>query len=361
MAALAARFRVRVPTLGAHKTTAMSSFIIHRVAIHFLDKQPEMADCNVILADRVLPLTDDVINLVARLDSNFEKKTDMILAAMPMDEGYVFPDCLSAYTHERDTDSFVEFTQLMTKELQEKFQGVIGARGGHLVFSDYAVEETRMFGVFLLRKQDQYDIVESMEADDVEFLLDIDQTLDVDKSAFSVRIMPFGDRPVHVVRQRKQDSLFNYMLDWLCIEDQMTASEATLEFMEVMEEMPLPKDPETGFALNQTDFDKALMKYAAKQPQQTIRAKLFDEHFYGNETPLQDMLIDSEYGIDNDFRVDKKVIRRKFHLGAGERNLRITCTSEHIREGLVHIDEVKGTITINSRDIAIELADQVEE
>jgi hypothetical protein len=113
--------------------------------------------------------------------------------------------------------------------------------------------------------------------------------------------------------------------------------------------------------MNEGEFEKALVQYAAKAPQQTIRVPDFDRHFYGNEAPLRDMLAEREESIDEGFRVDRRALRNQFYLRAGVGGISLSCTKDHIRNGVVHVDEASGKVVINSEELASLLLDQYGE
>jgi nucleoid-associated protein YejK len=241
--------------------------------------------------------------------------------------------------------------------LQQSLQGVVGAKGGYLLYADYTMEEQRMLGIFLIRETPGMIFV----ADENEEALKLTTTqyLDVDHMAMAVRLLAGKGRNVQMIRHaRTQSSISQYFTEWVGLDRPETSAELTQNFLEMVEELPVPKDRDNGFAMNEGDFEKALVKYAAKQPQQTIRAKEFDEFFYGNEKPLQEMLEQGDGTLDEGFRVDKRSLRKQFYLKAGFGGMSITCTKDHFRADQISIDEQTGTITITNQELASLLLDQ---
>lgn len=336
----------------------MDNLIVHNLIVHELKKQPEMAEAELILSKEPLPITEDSIELIARLDQIFERKNDLLQGFLSEPDESLFPAYYQQWLMEgRDRSHFITFSNDTMKVLQQSLQGVIGAKGGYLLYADYTMEEQRMLGIYLIRETPGMLFVNDEESEALK--LTTTQYLDVDHMAMAVRLLSGKGRTVQMIRHaRTQSSISQYFTDWVGLDRPETSAELTHTFLEMVEELPVPKDKETGYAMNEGEFEKALVKYAAKQPQQTIRVKEFDEFFYGNEKPLQDMLAESDGSLDEGFRVDKRSLRKQFYLRAGFGGLSITCTKDHFRNGQIEVDEATGKITIISDELASLLLDQ---
>jgi len=336
----------------------MDNLIVHHLIVHELKKQPESAETELILSKAPLPISEQAIELIGRLDQIFERKNDLLQGFLAAPDESLFPAYYQNWlTEGRDRSNFIVFSNDTMKVLQQSLNGVIGAKGGYLLYADYTMEEQRMLGIFLIRETPGMIFIADEETQGIK--LSLTQYLDVDHMAMAVRLLAGKGRTVQMIRHaRTQSSISQYFTDWVGLDRPETSAELTQSFLELVEELPIPKDRESGFAMNEGDFEKALVKYAAKQPQQTIRAKEFDEFFYGNEKPLQDMLEEGDGVLDEGFRVDKRSLRKQFYLRAGFGGLSITCTKDHFRSGQIEVDEATGKITINSDELASLLLDQ---
>lgn len=336
----------------------MDNLIVHNLIVHELKKQPESAESELLLSKEPLPISEQAIELIGRLDQIFERKNDLLQGFLSEPDESLFPAYYESWLMEgRDRSNFITFSEDTMKVLQQSLNGVIGAKGGYLLYADYTMEEQRMLGIFLIRETPGMIFVtdESGEA----LKLSLTQYLDVDHMAMAVRLLAGNGRNVQMIRHaRTQSSISQYFTEWVGLDRPETSAELTHSFLEMVEELPVPKDRDTGFAMNEGDFEKALVKYATKQPQQTIRAKEFDEFFYGNEQPLQDMLAEGDGVLDQGFRVDKRSLRKQFYLKAGFGDMSIGCTKDHFRAGQIEIDEQTGTITIKNQELASLLLDQ---
>ncbi len=337
----------------------MDQLIVHNLIVHELRKQPESAEAELLLSMETLPITEQSIELIGRLDQIFERKNDLLQGFLAEPDEALFPAYYQNWLAEgRDRDNFKIFSRDTMKVLRQSLQGVIGAKGGYLLYADYTMEEQRMLGIFLIRETPGLVFV----AEDDHLKLSSTQYLDIDHMAMAVRLLAGSGRTVQMIRHaRTQSSISQYFTEWVAIDRAETSAELTQNFLELVEELPVPKDKETGFAMNDGEFEKALVKYAAKAPQQTIRAKDFDSFFYGNEQPLQDMLGESETDLEEGFRVDKRSLRKQYYLRAGFGGLSITCTKDHFRSNQIEVDEATGKITIISDELASLLLDQMGE
>ena len=339
----------------------MDQLIVHHLIVHELKKQPEMAEADLLLSSQTLAITEQSIDLIGRLDQIFERKSDLLQGFLVGPDEGLFPAYYQNWLEEgRNRPAFVSFSQDAMSVLKDKLQGVVGAKGGYLLFADYTMEEQRMLGIYLIRNTEGLIFVDDEEHDALR--LQTTAYLNIQDMAMAARLLAGPGRNVQMIRHaRTQSSISQYFTDWVGIDQAETSSELTHSFLEMVQELPVPKDRETGFAMNEGDFEKALVKYAAKAPQQTIRVQDFDSHFYGNDKPLQDMLAEQDSPITDGFRVDRKALRNQFYLRAGVGGISLTCTKDHFRNGQIHIDEASGKITINSEELASLLLDQYGE
>ncbi len=339
----------------------MDQLIVHHLIVHELKKQPEMAEADLLLSSQTLAITEQSTDLIGRLDQTFERKSDLLQGFLVEPDEGLFPAYYQNWLEEgRSRPAFVTFSREAMSVLKDKLQGVVGAKGGYLLFADYSMEEQRMLGIYLIRNTEGMIFVDDEETDALR--LQTTAYLNIQDMAMAARLLAGPGRNVQMIRHaRTQSSISQYFTDWVGLDQAETSSELTHSFLEMVQELPVPKDRETGFAMNEGDFEKALVKYAAKAPQQTIRAQDFDSHFYGNDKPLQDMLAEQESPITDGFRVDRKALRNQFYLRAGVGGISLTCTKDHFRNGLIHIDEASGKITINSEELASLLLDQYGE
>ncbi|MEM9836993.1 MAG: nucleoid-associated protein [Bacteroidota bacterium] len=337
----------------------MNELILHRLIVHELRKAAEERDVHLRLSDTPLPVDDNAVDLVAKLDQMFERKPDLLQGYLASPDESLFPGYYQIWLSEgQQREGFIKFTQETMRALQLSLTGVIGAKGGYLLYADYTIDEQRMLGMFLIR--DKAGLVFNERADNDGFELGVTTFLDIDHLAMACRILHGPGRNVQLIRHaRTQSKISQYFMDWVGLQNGESSTELTHTFLDAVDHLPIPKDPETGFAMEEADFKRSLIQFAAKSPQQTIQVDRFDEHFYGNEKPLSTYLQQENLPLDDGFRIDRRAMRKQFYLRASHQGISISLNKEHLSSGLVDINEVDGRVTINSVELAQFLLDQV--
>lgn len=337
----------------------MNELILHRLIVHELHKNAEERDARLRLSNELLSSDDNAVELVGKLDQMFERKPDLMQGYLAGPDESLFPGHYQVWLEEgQGRDAFIQFSQETMRALQLALTGVIGAKGGYLLYADYTIDEQRLLGMFLIR--DKSGLIFQARPDEQGFQLDTTTFLDIDHLAMACRIVNGRGRNVQLIRHaRTQSKISQYFQDWVGLQNGESSTELTHTFLDAVEELPLPKDKETGFAMEESDFKRALIQYAAKSPQQTIQVKDFDEHFYGNETPLRSYLQEENIPLDDGFRVDRRAMRKQFYFRASHQGIALSFNKEHLSSGLVDINEVDGRVTINSLELARFLLDQI--
>ncbi len=337
----------------------MNELILHRLIVHELDKNPEERDAHLRLSEVPLEVNENATELVAHLDQMFERKPDLLQGYLASPDESLFPGHYQIWLEEgQNREAFIKFSKETMRALQLGLTGVIGAKGGYLLYADYTMEEQRMLGIFFIR--DKTGMIFRRQEDAAAFSLGMTTFLDIDHLAMACRILNGQGRNVQVIRHAKtQSKISQYFTDWVGLHNGETSTELTHTFLDAVDSLPLPKDPETGFAMEDADFKRSLIQFAAKSPQQTIQVDAFDKHFYGNETPLTAYLQEENLPLEDGFRIDRRAIRKQFYIKASHQGMSVAFNKEHLAAGLIDINEVDGKITINSTELAQFLLDQI--
>ncbi|MEL6393048.1 MAG: nucleoid-associated protein [Bacteroidota bacterium] len=328
---------------------------LHYLIVHQLRKEAGDTQMELRLSQKTLVLDQAATELITRLDQLFERKNDILQGYLAEPDEALFPGLYQSWLDDgRQKEAFIRFSQDSMRALAQLLTSVSGAKGGYMLFADYTLEEERRIGIFLIREQDGLMFGQAVEDHDQKFSLEAVRYLDLDHLAMAGRIFSGAGRNVQLIRHaRTQTQISQYFGDWLGLMKAESSTELTYNFMEAVRELPLPKDPESGFAMEEADFNKALMQYANKQPQQTIRVDDFDQFFYGDEKPLRAYLSEqSEDEFDDGFRADRSLLRKAFYLRASDQGVSISLNKEHLRQNVVEIDEEAGRITIHSPQLA---------
>lgn len=337
----------------------MNELILHRLIVHELQKNPEERDAHLRLSEEPLRVDDNATELVAKLDQTFERKPDLMQGYLASPDESLFPGYYQLWLDDgQGRDGFIKFSHDTMRALQLSLTGVIGAKGGYLLYADYTIDEQRLLGMYFIR--DKAGLIFNPREDQAGFELDTTTFLDVDHMAMACRILNGPGRNVQLIRHSKtQSKISQYFMDWVGLQNGESSTELTYTFLDAVEQLPLPKDPETGFAMEEADFKRSLIQFAAKSPQQTIRADAFDEHYYGNEKPLAAYLQEENVPLDDGFRIDRRAMRKQYYLKASHQGISVSLNKEHLASGLVDLNEIDGKVTINSLELVQFLLDQV--
>lgn len=328
---------------------------LHYLTVHQLIKEAGARDFELKLSNHTLPLDEAAADLVTRLDQLFERKNDILQGYLAEPDEALFPGLYQTWVDDgRRKETFLQFSKDAMHALIQMLQGVSGAKGGYMLFVDYTLEEERRIGIFLIREQDGLMFGADRVDSERDFALNPVRYLDLDHLAMAGRIFAGQGRNVQLIRHaRTQTQISQYFSDWVGLAQPESSTELTYNFMEAVRELPLPKDQESGFAMEEADFNKALVQYANRQPQQTIKVDDFDQFFYGNEAPLKAYLEEqSNEEFKDGFRADRSLLRKAFYLRASDQGISVSFNKEHLRQNLVEVDAENGTIVIRSPQLA---------
>ena len=125
---------------------------IHQLIIHELDKVADDTEAKLFLSDEVAPRDERAQLLVQKLHDTFISKTDVLQGFLSSPEDALFPGYFQ-HLQEQDMskETFISFSKDTMAALQLSIQGVVGAKGGYLVYADYEIFEARALGIFLVR------------------------------------------------------------------------------------------------------------------------------------------------------------------------------------------------------------------
>ena len=132
--------------------------LIHRLAIHELEKAADESGARVFLSSQCTPIDEEAQALVDKLHDTFVRKSDTLQGYLSPPEDALFPGYFQLLLENglEQADAFLNFTRDTMNALQLSLQGVLGAKGGYLVYADYTDEATqeRAIGIFLVRDTD---------------------------------------------------------------------------------------------------------------------------------------------------------------------------------------------------------------
>ncbi len=332
---------------------------LHHLVVHELQKQAEQTEVQLVLSESLATEEEHAHSLIDHLDQTFESKSDILQGYLSPPEDALFPGYFQHWVEQgMMEDRYLEFTRQSMEALQNHLTGVIGAKGGYLVFADYSREGHRMLGIYLVR--DTEGLIFRQQTDQAGFSLEAVTYLNINRLAMACRIqldrLQDGGRNVQFIKHaRSQANISQYFTDWVGLERPQTSRVLTDTFLEVVENLPLPTDQETGQAMTESQFQEEVRNFALRSPQQTIELSSFDNTFYGTQPTLQTYIEENEVELDNSFRIDNNTLRRHNQLRASAGGINISFSREHLASGEVSIEG--GRIVIN----AMHLVEKIED
>ena len=333
---------------------------LNQLIIHELEKDIESSEANVFLSEEVLPLSEQATALIAKLNDTFIGKNDLLHAYLASPEDALFPGYFQELVESGLSETaFVEFSRNTMNALQLSLQGVIGAKGGYLVYADFTYFDTRSLGIYLVR--DTEGVVFRRQAERAAFDLDTTTHLDINKLAMACRItigkfQQDNGRYVDLIKHAKsQKEISEYFINWVGLEQPETSKELTETFMHVVDQLPLPVSADTGSAMPEQEFREKVLKFASQSPQKVIALEKFDEHFYGEDSTAQKFIKENEIALDQEFRVDQSTMKRYYNYRIAAEGISVNFSRDHYRRGEISADG--DSIIIHSPQLVEQLLD----
>ncbi len=337
---------------------------IDKIVIHELEKQADSGDVQVFLSDHLIPVNNQSETLIHTLNDTFVSKSDLLHGSLSSPEDALFPGYLQNLAENEFTEeAFLSFSQDTMRALQDILQGVIGAKGGYLVFSEYEHFETKMLGIFLVR--DKEGIFFKRNKKGQTFELHTILHLDTDRLAMACRItldkfQKNSGRFVDLIKHAKsQKEISEYFINWIGLDEPQSSKAITQTFMNVLDKLPLPIDEDTGQPMEEEQFHHQVMAYAVQSPQKTVELEKFDRHFYGEEPIMQNYLKENHIELDDEFRVDKGTMKKHYNYRASAEGISVSFSKNDYASGKVSI---KGdNLVIDCPELVEKLMDMLED
>ena len=336
---------------------------INQLIIHELEKEPEQSDATLFLSDQLMPIDERSEALAMKLNDNFLQKNDVLQGALSSPEDALFPGYFQNLVESQfDQDTFLSFSKDTMNALQLAIQGVIGAKGGYLVYIDYMQFDTHILGIFLVRDTDG--MVFKKRSDAKGFSLDDTTYLNTDRLAMACRIhvdkLQSGQsRFVELIKYAKsQKEISEYFTNWIGLDEPVSSKELTNTFLSLTSELPLPVDQDSGTVMEERQFQEKVMNFAMRSPEKVIKIEDFNQEFYGDEPTTQNFVEENEIPLDSEFRFDQNALRRFFNYRVSTGGITLNFSKADLQSGIVSVED--DAITIRSEALIKKLLKQLE-
>lgn len=315
---------------------------IDKIIIHELEKEAVSGEAKLFLSDKLLPIDNQSEELIHTLNDSFISQNDLLHGSLSTPEDALFPGYLQELSeNEFSKEAFLAFTQNTMRALQETLEGIIGAKGGYLVFAEYEHFENKLLGIFLVR--DREGMIFRKDDEGKNFKLHTIMHLDTERLAMACRItlnkfQQNSGRFVDLIKFAKsQREISEYFTNWIGLDQPESSKSITQTFMHVIDKLPLPIDEDTGQPMEEEQFHNQVMAYAVESPQKTVEISKFDEHFYGKEPIVQNYLKENHIELDDEFRVDKGTMKKHYTYRASAEGISVSFSKNDYTSGKVSL------------------------
>ncbi len=322
------------------------AFHLYQMIIHELVKDQETPEATILLSDEVMPIDEQSTALAEKLNDIFEQKSDTLQGRFSSPEDALFPGYFQELVEaDFEEKAFMTFSRESMQALHLSLQGVVGARGGYLVYTHYASFETDMLGIFLIR--DTEGIVFRRKDSTSAFDIQPITYLNTEKLAMAGRInvsqfLQGNQRCLELIKHTKsQKTISEYFINWMGLDSPESSKQLTRKFLQVLDELPLPKKEDSEAVMSEEEFKEEVMNFAMARPNKTINLNDFDQQFYQGEQTTQDFIQENEITLDREFRFDQNTMKKAYYLKASANGIYLGFHQNDIRSGVVTLEDDK--------------------
>lgn len=338
------------------------SVFIHHLVIHELEKAADESAAHLFLTQHCMVVDEQVQALADKLNTTFIRKDDNLQGYLSPPEDALFPAYFQVMMDAGITEqSFLAFSKDTMSALQLSLQGVLGAKGGYLVYIDYTEEASnqRVLGIFLVR--DTEGVAFRKQADAAVFAIESVTHLNTDRLAMACRILTSKfesgqGRCVELIKHAKsQKEISEYFIQWIGLERPESSQELTTSFLEMVNALPLPMDEGTGQPMAEGQFREKVLQFATSSPQKVISIPAFEQAFYQNEQPAQQYMQEQQVELDQEFRFDKRTLNQFYNHKVNAEKIYLYFNQGHLKEGQIVVEGDK--VSIHCAELAEQIAD----
>lgn len=311
---------------------------IKSVVVHEIKKAERETVAEVVLSvkglDHKNPL---IIDIVEKLDEAFGKKT--IRRAKFNDDGFKKEIDFSKI-------DLLSISKILTTGLKNRIEGISAAKGGYLVFCEYAnlknflavylIRDTKS-PLFKFKEDNTWEILESLHLQIEHFAMGAKINLDILNSKSEDRYISFikGNTDVSV-----------YFEKWIGIDDSKSESKDADALYEISNNITLP----TG--LTREELKRSIYDFARSQTSKVLNLRALSKHLYDDEDTIKNHCEENSIDIDGEFKLNANQLNKfiKVVIKAGEIELRAPRSS--FSPNKIHISNDGQSVVITSKDFA---------
>ncbi len=336
---------------------------VKKVIIHELIKEQGKKEAHDFLSSSVLQINVETIDLVEKLDRSF-KKDYITYALFKEEEGNNFPNLFQTYNQSLKTDDlFISFTRLSLLRLKDLIQGVIFAKGGYLVFTEYEISNTTYIGVYLIR--DEKGILFNKDTANGSFTINHVKYLNTNKLAMGCRInvnrfVANEGKYIAMIKNNLADfsDYFNY---WISIFQPESSTEYTDALYQIISNINAPINPDTEEQYTVDEYRKKVHDYIKTRPNKIVNIPELSSYFYQDDTYISNYADDNNILIDSEFKVDGRSLKKFWRLDINADGIQLKFSKGDFRTKVKISEENPNLIFIESSRFANKLRSETQD
>lgn len=311
---------------------------IKSVVVHEIKKAERETSADIVLSSKVLDHKNPlIVDIVEKLDESFGKKT--VRRAKFSNDGF------KAKINFLNID-ILSISKVLTTDLKNRIEGISAAKGGYLVFCEYAnlknylavylIRDTKS-PLFKLKDDNTWEILESLHLQIEHFAMGAKINLDILSSASEDRYISFikGNTDVSV-----------YFEKWIGIEETKSESKDAEALYEISNNIDLP------IGLTREDLKKSIYDYARSQTSKILNLRALSKHLYDEEDKITVYCEQNSIDIDGEFKLTPSQLNKfiKVIVKVGEVELRAPRSS--FAPNKIHVSPDGQSVVIPLKDFA---------
>lgn len=349
---------------------------LKRLVIHELIKQSGENTVELKVSHILSALNEEANVLIQRLTNTLFEKEDTLNGVLESAEESPFPKFLQQLVGEPITnETFLDFTQETMQTLKLGLQGVTAAKGGYFVFAEFdrvfqelgadwedePGDPQHFLAIFLVRDTDG--LIFNRGSEDQTYKIQPTTYLNIEKLAMAAQIDvnkylkeeqksedQRKERYVKMIKHAKtQKEISEYFITWIGLEQGKSNRDLSNTFVEIVHELPRPVNQETGEVMNDHEFLQETHAFLKSNPDGIVQVREYEQHFFGEETPVQDFATQNDLNLDTEFKYNKGVINSLNDFKVNGDGVNVKFSREHLRDGVIFTEG--DTLVIHSPDL----------
>ncbi|KFN40860.1 MAG: hypothetical protein JU82_00325 [Sulfuricurvum sp. MLSB] len=303
------------------------------IVIHEITKEAGSTNsASIYLSNDTLDVTNEnVKRIVNSLEESFARKT--VKRAKFADGG--FQDRVESF----ESFEILSLSRNLTENLKDRIDGISAAKGGYLVFAEYASNHD-FLALFLVRNTDGSKLTPNAGSWD----LNSTQYLDVEHFAMGAKINlsilngTSEDRYVSLVRGNTDIS--HYFEGWIGLDDTKQENKDAEALYDVANQIDLPA------GVTREELKKKIFDYTKSHRDRVINLRELSQYLYADENKISNFCSENNIDIDGEFKLTGSNLQKFYKVSVKADNIELTAPRSSFNPNAIRI--VDGSVVINS-------------